>query len=328
MIISKTPLRLSFVGGGTDFEGYYRVTPGKVISTAINKYIYITVTPHFDGYTHLRYSKMECVKNAWELKHDLVREALSWAGISRAIEVVTISDVPTNGCGLGSSGSLTVGLLNAFSSHIGLETTKDYLAKEACDLEIKRLKAPIGKQDQYAASFGGINLITFEGDGEVEVKDLSDTAKSDKIKWLQDSSMLFYLGTGRSSSAILEEHKLGIKNKMGTLNKQAELVEEFYEWLHTDTKDNSIVGELVSQSWKYKIEMTPQATNNRIDAIINMAMQAGAYGAKVCGAGSSGFLLVICEENKQRFVRKTLSTLMELDFNFENRGTEIIYNED
>lgn len=325
MIISRTPLRVSLCGGGSDFEDYYKITPGKVISTTIDKYIYVTVSPRFDGKTHLRYSEIECVNDVSQLKHNLVREALNWAGINNAIEVVTISDVPTNGCGLGSSGSLTVGLLNALSSYSDFEKTKGYLAREACDLEIKRLKAPIGKQDQYAASFGGINFITFKESGEVEIENLLDTAKPDKIKWLQDSSMLFYLGTGRSSSAILEGHKASIKDKMDTLNKQAELTEEFYDWLHTDTKNNSISGELVSRSWKYKKEMTPQATNNRIDMLIDDAMQSGAYGAKVCGAGSSGFLLVICEENKQKFVREALSALTELNFNFEKKGTEVIY---
>ena len=326
MIITKTPLRVSFVGGGSDFEDYYRIKEGRVISTAIDKHIYVTIAKKFDGKIHLRYSDFECVDSIGQLKHNLVREALKLAGITKGVEIVTISDIPTTGSGLGSSSSLAVGLLKALYAYKGFNIDTASLAEQACDLEIKTLKSPIGKQDPYAASFGGLNRITFKSNEEVKVDNLLITANYEKIKWLQNSSMLFYLGEGRSSSEILLEHKNAIRDKMDTLDKQSQLTEQLYEWLHTeDNGVNRIVGELINLSWKYKVEMTPQATNDKINQIMAIAMQSGAYGAKVCGAGGSGFLLVICEKEKQHLVRQALNFLTELNFNFENEGTRVIY---
>jgi len=325
MIISRTPLRVSYVGGGTDFEDYYKINGGAVISTTINKYIYVTVNHKFDDKIHLRYSETECVDDICQLKHNLVREALRSTGITKGIEITIISDIPVTGSGLGSSSSLAVGLLKAFYAYKGIDMHNSFLAERACDLEIEILKSPIGKQDQYVASAGGFNLLTFKSDEQIKVDNLLITANYEKIKWLQNSSMLFYLGKGRSSSEILSEHKNTIKSKMGILDNQSRLVERFYQWLHTDDGINPTVGELVNLSWRYKVEMTAQATNDKVDKIINMAMQAGAYGAKVCGAGGSGFLLIICESQKQHFVREALSFLTELNFNFEKEGSKIIY---
>jgi len=326
MIITRTPLRVSFCGGGTDFSDYYKIKEGRVISTAIDKHIYVTIAKKFDNKIHLRYSDFECVDNIGQLKHNLVRGALKLTGITKGVEIVTISDIPTTGSGLGSSSSLAVGLLKALYAYKGFNIDTASLAEQACELEIKILKSPIGKQDQYSASFGGLNLITFKPNEKVTVKNLLITANYEKIKWLQGSSMLFYLGEGRSSFEILSEHKNAIKDKMDTLDKQSQLTEQLYEWLHTeDNGVNRIVGELINLSWKYKIEMTPQATNNKINQIMAIAMQSGAYGAKVCGAGSSGFLLVICEKEKQHFVRQALNFLTELNFSFENEGAKVIY---
>ena len=326
MIVTKTPLRVSFVGGGSDFSDYYKIKEGGVISTTIDKHIYVTIAKKFDNKVHLRYSDLECVDNISQLKHNLVREALKLTGITKGIEIVTISDIPTTGSGLGSSSSMAVGLLKALYTYKGFNIDTASLAKQACDLEIEILKSPMGKQDQYAASLGGLNLITFKSNESVKIDNLLVTANYEKIKWLQNSSMLFYLGKGRSSFEILSEHKNTIKAKMDILDKQSRLTEQLYEWLHTeDTGVNRIVGELINLSWKYKVEMTPQATNNTINRIICMVMQSGAYGAKVCGAGGSGFLLVICEREKQHFVRQALNHLTELNFNFENEGAKVIY---
>jgi len=326
MIVTKTPLRVSFVGGGTDFSDYYRIKEGRVISTAIDKHIYVTIAKKFDNKIHLRYSDFECVDNIEQLKHNLVREALKLAGITKGVEIVTISDIPTTGSGLGSSSSLAVGLLKVLYAYKGFNIDTASLAKQACELEIEILQSPIGKQDQYAASFGGLNLITFKSNESVKIDNLLITANYEKIKWLQNSSMLFYLGEGRLSTDILLEHKNAIKDKIDTLDKQSQLTKQLYQWLHTDDNGvNRIVGELINLSWKYKVEMTPQATNNTINRIISIVMQSGAYGAKVCGAGGSGFLLVICEREKQHFVRQALNHLTELNFNFENEGAKVIY---
>ena len=325
MIISRTPLRISFCGGGTDFEDYYKINGGAVISTTINKYVYVTIAKKFDGKIHLRYSEIECVDNINQLRHNLIREALRLIGIVEGVEIVIISDAPMTGCGLGSSSSLSVSSLMAFSAYRGFNICGESLTKQACDLEIKILGSPIGKQDQYAVSFGGFNLLIFESNEEVIVNSLS-TAKKEKVKWLQDSSMLFYLGKGHSSSEALAEHKNNIKSKMNILDCQIELVNHFYNWLHGD-EPNHVAGEIINLNWKYKIEMSPKATNNDINEIIAKILQSGAYGAKVCGAGSSGFLLIICEEEKQKFVRKSLNFLTELDFSFEDEGTKIIYHD-
>lgn len=325
MIISKTPFRVSFTGGGTDFEDYYKVRDGKVISTTIDKYIYVMVKEGFLDRIHLRYSGTEEVSDLDNLKHNIVREALRLTGINKKVEIVITSDIPVKGSGLGSSSALAVGILNALYAYKGYNTSPRFLAEMACKLEIEILKSPIGKQDQYAANLGGLNFITFKSK-EIEVKNLLTTANYEKIKWLQGSSMLFYLGKGRSSFEILSEHKNTIKDKIKTLDKQGQLTEQFFEWLHSeDTGVNRIAGELINLSWKYKVEMTPQATNGKIDKIIDIAIQSGAYGAKVCGAGGGGFLLIICEKEKQHSVRQALNYLTELNFTFEKEGSKIIY---
>jgi len=323
MIISKTPVRVSFLGGGTDFQDYYKISEGKVISTTIDKHIYITIAKKFDNKIHLRYSDIECVDNISQLKHNLVREALKLTGITKGVEIVTISDIPTTGSGLGSSSSLAVGLLKALYAYKGFNIDTAFLAEQACELEIKILKSPIGKQDQYSASFGGFNLITFKSNEKVEVKNLLITANYEKIKWLEESSMLFYLGEGHSSSEILTEHKSNIPNKKDCLEAQKGLVKEFYDWLHNDSA-KYIAGQLINLNWKLKKEMTPSIVDEAVEEKIKLAKQSGASGAKVCGSGKNGFLLVICDKIRQNMVRHALSDLKELDFKFST-GAEVIY---
>jgi len=218
MIISRTPFRISFVGGGTDFEDYYKANEGQVISTAINKYIYVTVNHKFDNMIHLRYSDIECVSRVEDLKHNIAREALKMAGIFKGVEIAIISDIPTQGSGLGSSSSLAVGLINALYAY--KEKTfwfSSNLAKKACSLEIDVLKSPIRKQDQYASAFGGLNLITFCKDGLVLMEKIGDRPiNKRRLQWLKSSVMLFYLN-GRSSNKILIEHKNGIESKSSVL---------------------------------------------------------------------------------------------------------------
>lgn len=326
MIISRTPLRISFVGGGTDFEDYYKIDGGAVISTTINKYIYVTVNHKFDDKIHLRYSKIECVDNINNLNHNIVREALRMVGLGKGIEIAIISDVPSYGSGLGSSSSLCVGLLKVLCKYKGYEISSSALAKKACELEIEILKAPIGIQDHYAASYGGFNLITFPPSGCVEVENLYQIGNDEKICWLKNSTMLFYLN-GRVSYDILKVHKDTINIKRDVLDRQKMLVELFMGWVGGKQENGCGIGEVITNSWVCKKQMTPQATSERIDLIVSKALRSGALGVKLCGAGGGGFLMVLCESNKQQNVRDALQRLLELKFAFENEGAKIIYAE-
>lgn len=336
MIITRTPLRISYVGGGTDFEDYYKINGGVVISTTINKYIYITVNHKFDDKIHLRYSKVECVDDLNDLDHNIVREGLRMVGLGKGIEIAIISDIPSQGSGLGSSSSLCVGLLKALYMYKGYKISSDSLAQKACELEIKILKAPIGIQDHYAASYGGFNRMTFFPSGCVEVENLYQTANDEKIRWLKSSTMLFYLN-GRVSNDILRVHKDSINAKIDVLDGQKMLVKRFMEWINLppyllyetsgEQKNDCGIGEIITDSWVCKKQMTPQATSEQIDSIISLALQSGALGAKLCGAGGGGFLMMLCESNKQQNVRDSLQGLLELKFAFESEGAKIIYAE-
>jgi D-glycero-alpha-D-manno-heptose-7-phosphate kinase len=322
MIISRTPFRISFVGGGTDFKDYYKINGGAVISTTINKYVYITVNSKFDNKIHLRYSEVECVDRIDDLKHDIVREALRMTDVKGGVEIVIISDIPTKGSGIGSSSSLSVGLLKALSFYTGKEISTEELAQKACELEIERLRSPIGKQDQYIAAYGGFSCIQFESFEDVFVSSLALYEK--KMDWLRKSTMLFYLGS-RPSNPILETHKKNILSKQDILDKQKELVFSFKEWLSCDRDDFQKVGDLITDSWSYKKIMTPQATSKQTDDMFLKVLHAGAFGAKLCGAGGGGFLMVLCDEENQQNVRNTLSSISELKFDFEKKGSEVIY---
>jgi D-glycero-alpha-D-manno-heptose-7-phosphate kinase len=324
MIISRTPLRISFVGGGTDFEDYYKISGGAVISTAIDKYIYVMVNHKFDDKIHVRYSQVECVDSLEELKHNLVREALRMVGIGKGIEIAIVSDIPSQGSGLGSSSALAVGLLKALYLYKGYDIPADELAKKACSLEIEKLRAPIGKQDQYAAAFGGFNYISFHSFERVKVSTLYRTGNGEKLLWIKDATMLFYLN-GRASNDILETHQNNIGAKNEILNEQKMLVPLFLDWINGSQNNNEKIGELITRSWNCKKEMTPTATSPRIEEIFAFALNAGALGAKLCGAGGGGFLMVLCEGSKQQIVRNALSNLLELRFGFEKEGSKIIY---
>ena len=323
MVICRAPFRVSFIGGGTDFPDYYRNYGGEVVSAAIDKYIYTTISHKFDDKIHLRYSKFECVDKLEDLKHDLVRQALKLTGITKGIEIVTISDIPAKGSGLGSSSSLAVVLLKAFYKFKGYDIPTTKLAELACNLEIDILKSPIGKQDQYACCFGSLNHIKFNQDDTVDIDNLYISANYEKIKWLEESSMLFYLGEGHSSSEILTEHKSNIPNKKDCLEAQKGLVKEFYDWLHNDSA-KYIAGQLINLNWKLKKEMTPSIVDEAVEEKIKLVKQSGASGAKVCGSGKGGFLLVICDKIRQNMVRHALSDLKELDFKFST-GAEVVY---
>lgn len=325
MIITRTPLRVSFVGGGTDQPDYYEKHTGQVVSTAIDKYIYITLNRKFDGRVHLRYSKTEEVAHADELRHTIVRECLRMFGIDGGVEIVTIADVPMHGTGLGSSSSLAVGLLQALSAFIGNAWSPEQLAYNAFVVEHERLGLPCGKQDQYAAAYGGLNCITFKQQGDVNVEGLQgDGDRACKIAWLQRSSMLFLLDVARESETVLRGQLDLMDNRLEAYDDLKGLVMRFCRWL-ADRQPCEAAGTLLHEAWKMKKKMCPGATTPRIDAYYAAARKAGALGGKVIGAGGGGFLLLLVPERHQPEVRKILHPLKEMPFGFNRKGSEIVY---
>lgn len=323
MIISRTPMRISFAGGGSDLAVYYRRGYGSVVSTAIDKYIYITVNKKFDDLIRVSYSKAEMVKSVDEVEHNIIREALNMVGIERGIEVVYMGDIPLGsaGIGLGSSSSLAVGVLNALYAYKGQHVSAEKLAREACEIEIDILGNPIGKQDQYAAAYGGFNYIQFNKDESVFVDPI--ICKRKTKEQLNKKLLLFYTGVERVSSPILEEQRGNIDNNGKFLNKIVELSEDLRASILKN--GSNTVGELLHQGWEYKKQLSKKITNPTINEYYERARNAGAVGGKILGAGGGGFLLFYCDEKHHNKVRNALSDLKESPFHFEPQGSKIIY---
>lgn len=321
MIIVRTPMRVSLFGGGTDFKEFYEVTDGEVVSFTIDKSMYVTVSKKFDGKLHLRYSKTEIGQIPEDLKHDIVRECLKYVGIKSGIEIVTISDVPSIGTGLGSSGALTVGLLKALFTYVGKSVTSEELAEAACEIELVKLGAHIGKQDQYASACGGFNHFIFTKNGTVIRKLLSDSL----IGSISENIRLFYVPNGRKSSSILKIYKSEIKNNIELLKSHKALVTTFLAKSIIGELTISSLGDLLNKCWELKKSTYP-ASNEIVDKATNIALRNGGIGAKNCGAGQGGFLLVVTESNGG-----DLDKIMEkegfkkLSFKYFPRGSEVIY---
>lgn len=326
MIISRTPLRVSFCGGGTDQPAYYMKHGGEVVSVAIDKCIYVTINEKFDGRVHLRYSKTENVPKAGDIQHTIVRECLKLMKVKKGVEIVTISDVPMQGTGLGSSSSLTVGLLNALHTYKGKKINAKELAEMACYVEINILKAPIGKQDQYAAVYGGLNRFKFHKGGVIR-EDLYQKCSSIKIKWLEESTMLFYLNKQREGNHILAKQIKGIEDNKLIYDAMKGLVHDFIAWLKGDMP-SPVVGQIIDMAWQNKKQLCGQVSNSYIDKFYNKAKGAGALGGKVAGAGGGGFIMLIVPKEHQQKVRESLYPLKEMGMQFDEEGSRIIYHED
>ncbi len=331
MIITRTPFRVSYCGGGTDFPDYFLNHGGKVISSTIDKYIYVSVNSKFDGKINLRYSHTEEVNNIDEIQHGIIRECMRISGISSGVEIAIISDIPTKGSGLGGSSALTVGLLNALYAYKKCYVGSEFLAEMACQIELDVLQSPIGKQDQFSSAFGGLNLLEFDMEG-YEVSDLRMDASSERIKELENNSMLFYTGQTREANGILEDHKNNITLNKEFLDELKNYVLAFQDWLnckftciHSNVKN--IPQKILNDSWKLKKITSPKSSNSEIDKIINDLIKIDGVGVKLCGAGGGGFMLVYCDTKLQPLVREKLLYLHELPFKFSNNGSEIIYND-
>ena len=324
MIGTRTPFRMSFVGGGSDLKEFYSQSPGCVVSTTINKYMYIFIHKFFDDRIQVKYSKTELVDRIEEIKHPIVRESLKKFDL-RGIDINSIADIPA-GTGLGSSSSYTVGLLHALYRYTGQQISAERLGREASEIEIDILKEPIGKQDQYAAAFGGLNLIHFFPTGEVEVEPV--IMETEAYKQLQDNLLLFYTGITRSASDVLNDQKHNLINekaKFDSLARMTKLVEKVKKNLCESDLEG--FGKTLDENWKLKKSLSNKISNKDIDDIYSLAKKNGALGGKLLGAGGGGFLLFYCREGNQNVLRRALSGLSEVKFKFDTIGTKVIYYE-
>ena len=321
MIITKTPFRISFCGGGSDISDFYREHEGCVISTSINRYMYISIHPYFDeGKTALKYSQTEIVDNIDDIKHSIYRRVLKDMDV-KGVEITSTADVPS-GTGLGSSSSFTVGLLHSLYCYKGKYVSKSRIAEEACDVEINRLGNPIGKQDQYAAAFGGLNFITFRKDDTVTVEPL--IINQDTIRELQENIVVYYTGITHDANKILAEQKRNISqvDKTKNLIYMCELARS----MKTSLENNELsdFGKILDEGWKRKKELASGIADSRIDAMYDVAMKNGASGGKLLGAGGGGFLLFYCEKYKQNRLEEALG-LKRFPIKFEHDGTSVVY---
>lgn len=327
MIISKTPLRMSFVGGGSDLPVFYRKYGGAVVSTAINKFVYITVNKKFDERIRVSYSKTEDAKSPEKVKHPLVREAMQMLGIRGGVEITSIADIPGRGTGLGSSSSFTVGLLNALHAFTDRHASAAKLAEESCLIEIERCGEPIGKQDQYAAAFGGFNLIQFHPDDSASVEPI--ICKRETLRQLEENLLVFYTGITRSASALLKTQSDTIatnKAKQKAMKKMVELAHA----LKIELQKNNLgaFGEIIHENWELKRGLTNGVSSNEIDDWYARARKAGATGGKLLGAGSGGFLMFCAPRERHEAITRELSELRQVEFGFEPQGSKIIFVHD
>ncbi len=327
MIVSRTPLRISFVGGGSDLPAFYQQEAGAVVSTAINKYIYITVNPKFDDKIRAGYSRTEMVEHVDELKHELIREALKMVQIERGIEITSISDIPSQGTGLGSSSTYTVGLLNALYAYRNHFAGAERLAREACVIEIERCGKPIGKQDQYIAAYGGLQFIRFNPDESVFVDPI--ICAPEIRKRLQEGLLMLYTGLVRSADDILREQSHNTKTdkeKRASLRLMVSQAEQMRETLHLN--DLNGFGEVLHAGWMEKRKLASDITKPCIDEWYERARAHGAIGGKILGAGGGGFLLLYAPPERHPEICKALPELRPVDFCFSLQGSKLIYVEE
>tara|TARA_Y200000002_G_scaffold366537_1_gene357588 strand:- start:4716 stop:5702 length:987 start_codon:yes stop_codon:yes gene_type:complete len=325
MIVSKTPLRMSFIGGGSDLPAYYIKNKGAVISTSIKKYVYIALHPKFDNNFRLSYSKTEDVTHIKDIEHPLFRETLDFLEIKNGLEISSMADIPSKGSGLGSSSSFTVGLLNALYAYKNINPTKSMLAEQACNIEIIRCGEKIGKQDQYAASFGGLNLIEFNQNGSVDVNPLN--ADIEFIDEFEKNIIVFFTGITRKASSILVQQSNYIKNsdtKTKILDKMVDLCYVFKN--EVENNDIKNLGKILDENWNLKKSLVDKITNPIIEEIYSIAKNNGAAGGKLLGAGSGGFVMFIANPKYHDQIRNKLSNLKEVNFKFDSFGSEIILN--
>lgn len=322
MIITRAPFRVSFCGGGSDLPSYYEQYGGCVLSTTIRKYMYLTIHNYFHkDQIRLKYSQTETVNNYDEIKHKYFRQCLKDFGIT-GVEISSMADIPS-GTGLGSSSAFTVALLHLLHTYKGEFVSKYKLAKDACELEINKLGEPIGKQDQFAAAFGGLNFYEFQPNGFVNVEPI--IMKPESYKTLEDNILMFYIGGVHSASAILKEQSKNVLSAdvAGMQHKMCEITRTLKEELQKNNID--AMGELLHENWMLKKSLASNISNSLIDDIYKKALDSGALGGKLLGAGGAGFMIFYVRSDKQAEVRNSLSYLREMEFELDNSGATIVH---
>lgn len=323
MIISQTPLRMSFVGGGSDLPAFYREHGGAVLSTAIDKYVYVSINRKFDGGIRLAYSRTEEVTSLDEIEHELVRAAFSMRGMRGGVEITTTADIPSRGTGLGSSSTFTVGLLNVLSAYQGQHISAEDLARGSCEIEIERCLQPIGKQDQYAAAYGGLNLVEFHPDDRVSVSPV--VMRRDLRSLLEQRIIVFYTGITRSASAILANQSAETGSdttKQATLKRMVELTYMLRDELSNGNIDS--FGRILDENWALKKSLTAGISSSEIDDWYDRAMGAGALGGKLLGAGQGGFMIFYAPCERHEDIANAVG-LRRVRFGFEPLGSRILF---
>ncbi len=325
MIITQTPFRVSFAGGGTDLPAFYEHEFGAVLSVGVNHHMYITVSPRFEDTTRIAYSKVEIAENIDAIEHTIVREALRMTGLGdKGLEITTVGDVPA-GTGMGSSSSFAVGLLNALYAHKGRITSPKALAEKACEIEIDILGKPIGRQDQYAAAFGGVNYIRFNPDHSVEVEPVP--VEPGFLEELERHIILLYTNQQRDADDILKKQSEGSADKMTVLKQMRDLAGGMREAM-SGGGNLSTFGDLLHQGWELKRSLGFGITNQRVDDWYRAARENGAMGGKLLGAGGGGFLMIMAPPYKHDAIRAACGHPRELPFSIDRRGSRVIHISD
>jgi D-glycero-alpha-D-manno-heptose-7-phosphate kinase len=322
MIIVQTPLRVSLFGGGTDFPAFYEKHGGCVLTSAIDKYIFVTIKKRFDEKLRVGWTRTEMVDTIDEIQHELIRESLRKTGIIKGVEITTMGDIPTEGSGLGSSSTVTVGALHAMHALRRRLIVAEQLAREACEIELDVLSKPIGIQDQYIAAYGGLRFMEFNGDGTVTSKEIELNTRA--LRHLNESFLLFFTGMTRKAEVILAEQKANIDDRITVLCEMKAIAHTAYQELEQGRLDE--IGRLLHESWQLKKRMASQVSNSTLDNMYETARKAGAVGGKISGAGGGGFLLLYCPQDRKEAVRDALAGLQELPFRMGQDGSKVIFD--
>lgn len=324
MIISQTPFRVSFAGGGTDLPAYYERQFGAVLSVTINRHMYVTIHRRFAPTIRVAYSKTETVENAEQLDHTIVREAMRVTGLADHLEITTIGDVPA-GTGMGSSSTLAVGLLNAMYAYSGRVASRETLAAQACEIEIDRLENPIGRQDQYAAAYGGVNYFRFNPDHTVDVEPVPVDAAT--LRELESRIVILYTDKQRDANKILKTQSETTASRMSVLTEMRDLASEMRDTL-LGSPDLDRFASILHQGWELKRSLGCGITSGDIDGWYDAARTAGAQGGKLLGAGGGGFLLLMAPPERHDAIREALGHPHELPFDIDRRGSRIAFISD
>ena len=332
MIITKTPLRITFTGGGSDMPSFFEKHDGHCINATIDKYVYVLVKKRNDNKIYLKYSENEVVdtNTIFEIQHDFIRETLIYLGVDYGLEIINWADIPTKGSGLGSSGSFLVGLLNAIHTLEGNHVSKEKLAQQASHIEMVLCGKPIGYQDQYAAAYGGLNEMKFTADNGHNIKVVPLIKNQDDLNSISQDLLLFYTGITRESSSVLSDQNKNLMSKEDTINAMKENV-DLSKWLaeHLRNKEYQYIGHALRMNWDLKLKFSNKVANEDIIKMYDKGREGGASGGKIIGAGGGGFMMFYVERTKQQSTEGMVSELGNykiMNFNIDHYGSRVLLN--